>query len=68
MARKTLRPMRPNPLMATLTAMVHPLIFISETVSANINIQGNLSSQKQDVYKSWKFIAKRPDTRSTHRP
>ena len=25
--RKTLRPMRPNPLMATLTAMVHPFDF-----------------------------------------
>jgi hypothetical protein len=44
MARKTLRPMRPNPLMATLTAIVHPLIFVSDKVSANINIQQNLSS------------------------
>jgi hypothetical protein len=68
MARKTLRPMRPNPLMATLTAIVHPLIFVSDKVSANISIQGHLSSQKQYVYKSWKFIAKRPDIRSTHHP
>jgi hypothetical protein len=68
MARKTLRPMRPNPLMATLTAIVHPLIFVSNKVSANINIQRNLSSQKQEVYQSWKFIAKRPDTRSARRP
>jgi hypothetical protein len=38
MARKTFRPMRPNPLMATLTAMVNPLIFILGKVSANIII------------------------------
>jgi len=30
MARETLRPMRQNPLMATLTAMIHPLNFVRE--------------------------------------